>query len=183
MKFFLGFITGIGTAIIGLLVWGWLMIGKVTDIERRSPALTAPGKSSSVVFNFGLKDLRSDSSIDLSIFKNKVVLVNFWEHWCAPCRIEMPSLDKLYKQVNDSDIVFAIISRQNAETVRKDIALKDFSLPFFHLTGTLPPELNNETVPRTYIINKAGDLVVKETGMANWYERRVIHFIDSLKAL
>ena len=183
MKFFLGFISGLCTAIIGLLIWGWLLTGKVTDIGARSPALKAPGKSSPVVFNFGLKDLRSDSSIDLSIFKNKVVLINFWEHWCAPCRIEMPALDKLYKQVSDSDIVFAIISRQSEDTVKKDIALKDFSLPFFHLTGNLPPELDDETVPRTYITDKAGNLVVKEKGMANWYDRKVIHFIDSLKAL
>ncbi|HWR59184.1 MAG TPA: TlpA disulfide reductase family protein, partial [Thermodesulfovibrionales bacterium] len=46
--------------------------------------------------DFQLKDI-TGRTVSLSSFKNKTVLVNFWATWCPPCRAEMPSLNKLYK--------------------------------------------------------------------------------------
>jgi thiol-disulfide isomerase/thioredoxin len=46
---------------------------------------------------FRLKDLRG-SSVRLSDYKGKVVLINFWATWCAPCQAEMPELIKLQNE-------------------------------------------------------------------------------------
>jgi thiol-disulfide isomerase/thioredoxin len=48
------------------------------------------------LINFELKNLDGLTK-QLTDYKGKVVLLNFWATWCGPCRIEMPSMDKLYK--------------------------------------------------------------------------------------
>ena len=40
----------------------------------------------------------SGKSVRMSQFRGKVVYVDFWASWCIPCRVSMPSLDRLYKQ-------------------------------------------------------------------------------------
>jgi thiol-disulfide isomerase/thioredoxin len=47
----------------------------------------------------------SGSRLRLEDYKGKVVLVNIWEPWCAPCRAEMPALDRLYQERKDRGFV------------------------------------------------------------------------------
>lgn len=184
MKFLLGFITGVIAGLAGFFAFAWISGGKmVADSRDRSPELIIRKAETPIAFNLDLRDLRSGSRISTEDFRNKVVFLNFWEHWCTPCRIEMPSINKLYKQVGDSTIVFAVVSTDKPDAVKKDKVMEEFNLPFYHLENMLPPELDGGTVPRTMIIDKRGNLVVTETGMANWYDRKVIQFLDSLKAL
>jgi cytochrome c biogenesis protein CcmG, thiol:disulfide interchange protein DsbE len=72
-------------------------------------------------------------SIDLARLKGKVVLVNYWATWCAPCRKEMPKLDAFYRHYRDRGLEIVGISidfdrdfekaRRIAQTVNYPIAL------------------------------------------------------------
>src|SRR5215813_5982396 len=81
----------------GLLVVGGLMAvsragsqpplsGAVADFSRIDPPLPAPGAA--------FRD-SAGKVLHLADFRGKVVLLNIWATWCAPCRAEMPSLDRL----------------------------------------------------------------------------------------
>ncbi|MDZ4383013.1 MAG: TlpA disulfide reductase family protein, partial [Thermodesulfovibrionia bacterium] len=54
--------------------------------------------------DFTLKDL-DNKRISLKSYRGKVVMLNFWATWCTPCRLEMPSMEKLHRQFKDKGFV------------------------------------------------------------------------------
>ena len=48
----------------------------------------------------------SGNEINLSDYYGKLVIINFWATWCAPCKKEMPSLDNLYRDNNFKNLSF-----------------------------------------------------------------------------
>ena len=58
---------------------------------------------------FALKDMNG-RSFSLSSLKGNVVLVSFWATWCPPCRDEMPSLNRLYRDNRNKGLVVVAIS-------------------------------------------------------------------------
>ena len=70
------------------------------------------------------------NTINLQEYKSKIYILNFWATWCAPCKKEMPSLDKLHK--NDNIEVFAInVEEKNKNKTKKffkDLDIKNLSI-------------------------------------------------------
>ena len=108
----------------------------------------------------------------ISDFKGKVVLVNFWATWCAPCRKEMPSIDRLQEEMASDNFTVLAISQdlQGIERVKKFLK----ALNIEHLAA-----LNDKTIksgraagvfglPATLIINKNGLEVARLVGPAEW---------------
>jgi len=57
--------------------------------------------------------------ISFSDFQDKVLLVNFWATWCAPCIKEMPSLDRLKKKINKNfDVIAVSVDRDGVKKVK-----------------------------------------------------------------
>ncbi|HHE04557.1 MAG TPA: TlpA family protein disulfide reductase, partial [candidate division WOR-3 bacterium] len=59
--------------------------------------------------DFTLRTL-SGKEMKLSSFRGKVVELNFWATWCGPCRYEMPSMEKLYKEFKDDGLEILAIN-------------------------------------------------------------------------
>ena len=72
--------------------------GAVADFNRIDPPLPAPGEA----FRDG-----AGKVLHLADFRGKVVLLNVWATWCAPCRAEMPSLDRLQATMGGEGLVIA----------------------------------------------------------------------------
>ncbi|MBL4904053.1 MAG: TlpA family protein disulfide reductase [Desulfocapsa sp.] len=119
--------------------------------------------------DFTLVD-RQGKSWTLSELKGQVVFVNFWATWCAPCREEMPSMQRLYEKMpKDTFKMLAILNND-------DPALADSFATKLGLTmPILDDQANNVGVkygitgiPETFIINKNGIIVRKFLGPAQW---------------
>ena len=121
-------------------------------------------------------------SVSVSNFGGKVLVLNFWATWCAPCVQEIPSLNQLQTRFRDRGLVVLGISVDKDETAYKQFVNR-FRLSF--LTARDPDQkINNDygTVqfPETYIIDAKGKVVNKIIGEANWTDDKMVSYVQSL---
>lgn len=109
-------------------------------------------------------------TVSLKDLKGKVVVMNFWATWCPPCIRELPSLQKLSKELaGEKDIVFmAIEVDQDIDKAAKFMAKNKYTLPLYTLDSPLPAELASESIPVTVVLAKNGDIVGKHVGMMDF---------------
>jgi thiol-disulfide isomerase/thioredoxin len=117
-----------------------------------------------------LKDL-SGAEQSLSGLKGKVVLVNFWATWCAPCRKEMPSLVKLQEDYGAKGLQVVAITVDTESFHDKVIAYaKDSKLNFpvwFGSTANMDPFGFGVALPSTAIVDKDGHIVDRVEGIVD----------------
>ncbi|NML38425.1 TlpA family protein disulfide reductase [Chitinophaga sp. G-6-1-13] len=122
--------------------------------------------------------------VALSSLKGKVVFINFWATWCPPCRAEMPSVDRLYRQWKDNPGAMFLIVDADSQPDKAAAFMRDngYQLPVAFLAGNVPQNVYNGTLPTTLIIDKAGRIVFRETGAADYSSRRMEQYIQQLLA-
>ena len=111
-------------------------------------------------------------SLTMKDWRGKVVLLNLWATWCAPCRKEMPDLDQLKADLggDNFDVVAINIDRGNLEKPRKfmdEIKLKHLAL-YGNNSGRLAPKLRAVGLPTTIIISRTGKELGRLFGPAEW---------------
>lgn len=75
-------------------------------------------------------DLFTNETIWLSDFTGKVVLINVWGSWCAPCRTETPELETVYAEYRDRGVQFLGIDvRDNRDTARDSVTDRNVQYP------------------------------------------------------
>lgn len=111
-------------------------------------------------------------SHSLADYKGKVVLLNFWATWCAPCREEMPSLDRLQAQMGGDDFqVVAIAAGHNPPpAIRKFLTeAKVESLPILlDPRQQLARDMGVMGLPVTVLIDRDGNEIARLIGGADW---------------
>ena len=117
------------------------------------------------------------NTINLKEYKSKIYILNFWATWCAPCKKEMPSLDKLHK--NDNIEVFAInVEEKNKNKTKKffqDLDIKNLSI-YFDPELELTKSLSLRGLPTTIILNQdkkevariIGEVDFNDFSLLNW---------------
>ena len=105
-------------------------------------------------------------------FKGKTVLLNLWATWCAPCREEMPSLDRLQKDLGSGkfEVVALSLDRKGAEASQKFLDETKVSNLKLYIDasakqGTL---LRIVGMPTTILIDKEGRELGRLAGPAEW---------------
>ncbi len=135
-------------------------------------------------YNFRLKDL-DGNLVDFTSYKGKVVVINFWATWCAPCRVEMPSIQSLYSKVASENIAFVILSMDRDSDlgkVKKYVEKNDFTFPVFMPHGYLADQLQVDAIPTTLVINKSGQIVNRKTGTTNFDTSKFKKYLEGLAA-
>ena len=127
-----------------------------------------------------LSDL-SGRVVSLAALRGRVVFVNFWGPWCAPCRTEAPSLARFYRKLRDDGFEILAVSVDGpggpgeVEAFRQEFEL---SFPILRDPGKKVYRAYQVTgVPETYMIDPHGQLVERFIGPRDWddprYERAV----------
>ena len=95
----------------------------------------------------------------LADYEGKVVLVNIWATWCAPCRAEMPKLDQLYRKRESQGFIVFGVSDEEIATQRKYLQQVSVSYPLLTLNGTVPNLYKDiARYPANFLIDRQGKL-------------------------
>jgi thiol-disulfide isomerase/thioredoxin len=104
--------------------------------------------------------------IDLvSKSQGKVVIINFWASWCAPCREEIPELKRLRATYGEDQLVMVGVSLdQNAFALKKFLSLQEFNYPNYHGQPDVIAAYSIMAIPRTIVYNTSGEKVLSHEG-------------------
>ena len=139
-------------------------------------------KNLKVYKNVIFKDA-NQKDVDLTDYKGKLIILNFWATWCAPCREEMPSLDSLQAK-NDLDNlkIFPInIGQENlekSESFFKDLNIKNLEI-YFDPPVTLAKKFSLRGVPTTIFFNKEGTEFARIIGSINFSDKEFINWLKT----
>ncbi|MBD0832038.1 TlpA family protein disulfide reductase [Aestuariibaculum sediminum] len=111
--------------------------------------------------------------------KGKVVLINFWATWCPPCIAEMPSMQKLYDDYKNQ-IEFLFVTGDNFEKVSKFLLTHQYNFKVYRPVKDYPAYFNIRSIPRTFLLDKSGRIIIDENRTANWNSDKVRTTIDNL---
>ena len=146
-----------------LIMTGWLVLlipgcgeSPVASVGKPAP-------------DFDTIDLNGDIW-SLSKLKGQVVFINFWATWCAPCREEMPSMQRLYAKLpKDKFKMIALYNRDKPAIVKDFVAKLGISMPILDDQENIIGKRYGLTgLPETFIIDKQGVIREKFIGPAEW---------------
>jgi thiol-disulfide isomerase/thioredoxin len=118
--------------------------------------------------------------VAFSRFSDKVLVLNFWATWCAPCIAEMPSLARLREKTAGLPVHVACITREDREVVRTFLERRELNTPIYLLRGEAPACFDSRAVPATYIISRGGLIAFRHIGAAAWDAESVVAFVRGL---
>ncbi|TYB79604.1 TlpA family protein disulfide reductase [Bizionia myxarmorum] len=130
--------------------------------------------------NWNLVDSKGNP-FDFKQAEGKVVFINFWATWCPPCIAEMPSINELYADYKD-DVIFLLVSNEKAETIKGFRSKNNYNFEFYQSINNAPTQLQSNSIPQTYLIDKKGSIVMNKSGAANWNSDSVRKLLDDLVA-
>ena len=157
--------TRFNTAIAGtflVLFWATAVIAQDEDslcsVEEKPADLS-----------FILKDIHGND-VDLKDFAGKVILLDFWATWCAPCRIEIPGFIELYDRLRSSGLEILGISVDDPVDSLLAYA-EELGMNYPVLIGDGRDDVKEAYgplygFPTSFIINRAGNICHQHTGFA-----------------
>ena len=133
-----------------------------------SPAMTtAPTIGSAAIYATPFSDTEGRPQT-LGQFQGKVVVLNFWATWCAPCREEMPAFTRLYSRWSSRGVQFVGVSSEEAAKVAR--FGKELAINYPLWVGEAAPELSRRlgnsagVLPHSVIIDGSGRVLEQKVG-------------------
>lgn len=119
--------------------------------------------------------------LNLADFRDRLVLLNLWATWCAPCRREMPALDRLQAVLGgpDFEVVALSIDRQGVSVVRdffQELKLDALAI-YIDRSAKAEQSLSVFGIPTTLLIDRTGAEIGRVVGAAEWDNPEAIKVI------
>lgn len=124
--------------------------------------------------------------LTLADFSGRVVLLNLWATWCAPCREEMPALDALQAEAGSDDFLVLALSLdrggiEKPKDFLEEIEIKHLAL-YHDKTGRMGTRLGAFGLPTTLLIGRDGKSLGRLVGPAHWDDPDAVALIRAAVA-
>ena len=120
-------------------------------------------------------------AMSLADLRGKIVLLNIWATWCAPCRREMPTLERLQAELGgpDFEVVALSIDRNGLSVVKEfyeELGLQNLAM-YVDESGAAQRALNVLGLPTTLLLDRDGNEIGRLLGPAQWDSPEMVSFI------
>ena len=137
-----------------------------------------PKKYENIIF----KDI-NQKNVNLDDFKGKLILLNFWATWCAPCKEEMPSLDVLQSNSNFSNLKIFPINIDKEDKSKSELFFKELNIKnldiYFDAPITLAKKFSLRGIPTTILFNKQGKEFARIMGSIDFNNEEFVNWLKS----
>ena len=123
----------------------------------------------------------SGNEINLKDYRGKLVIINFWATWCAPCKKEMPSLDSLYQNKNFKNLQIFAVNMEQPNTVKTKKFFTNLNIQkleiFFDRNLNFVKKFKLRGVPTTVLVNKRGEEFARIIGEINFQDEKFLKWL------
>ena len=124
----------------------------------------------------------NQKSVNLDDFKGKLIIINFWATWCAPCKEEMPSLDNLQSNTKFNNLkIFPInIGQEDVSKSKfffKELNIKNLDI-YIDSPITLAKKFALRGVPTSILFNKEGKEFARIIGSIDFSDEEFINWLE-----
>src|SRR3954470_6853388 len=119
----------------------------------------------------------------LADYRGKTVLVNFWATWCAPCRAEMPSMERLRREMDGRPFVILAVNVGEGPRLAREFA-EQLSLEFPILLdrqSRVARAWRVRLLPASYIVGPDGTIRYSVLGEVDWASAEVRRYLNTLR--
>ena len=153
-----------GVGVLALMAGAALWLGT----QDRPVGITSAEVAPATLYATTFQDLQGGPQ-SLGQFQGKVVVLNFWATWCAPCREEMPAFSRLQSRWGAKGVQFVGVSGEDAQRVNTFAKRLGVSYPLWvggDVVGELSRRLGNGpgVLPHTVLIDPAGNVLESRVG-------------------
>ena len=131
---------------------------------------------------FTLRNLKGNLE-GLDDHSGKVIIVNFWATWCAPCLKEMPIFETLYRRYRSKGLTLLAISldKESSSKVQEFVDKYKLTFPVLLDTEGVAEKLYPSfTIPFTYVIDKQGRVAARVDGAKDWESSETFEAVEHL---
>jgi thiol-disulfide isomerase/thioredoxin len=119
------------------------------------------------------------TEVDLSDYKGKKVLINFWATWCKPCIQEMPNLEAAKLILDQEDFIVLSISDERIDKIKNFADKNPYAFTWLKLDQKVT-EFDVYALPKTILLDKEGNQIWEHSGIEEWDSPEIL---DKLRAL
>jgi thiol-disulfide isomerase/thioredoxin len=126
------------------------------------------------------------NEVTLADFAGDVVVLNLWATWCAPCRREMPSLDRLQAALGEDGLTVIALSLDRGDVAKVRAFFEELEIANLAIyrdpQARAGRELGAPGLPTTIVIDRTGQEVGRLLGPAEWDSEEALALLRDLAA-
>lgn len=120
-----------------------------------------------------------ENNLDLSVYKGKRIVINYWATWCGPCIKEIPSIKRAEEILEDYGYIFLLVSDETISKISKFKNDRNFDLNFLRSIESYET-LGIYSMPTSYIFDENGKIIETIVGAIEWDSEEMINKLKIL---